>query len=376
MNKLKICVVTASRSEYGTLRWLIDEIVKDNDLCLQLIVTGSHLSFEQGCTYLEIEKDGYQISEKIEMLMSSSSLVGIVKSMGICSLSIGEVFSRLMPNIVVVLGDRYELLPICSAALIMNISIAHISGGDITKGAIDDQIRNAITMMASIHFPGVKDSAHRLERMIGSNKNIYPVGEPGLDNFTRLNLLPREELANNLNLDVNKQWILLTYHPETRISLEKNIAILKNIVSDILDAGENFQLIVTKANADYGGVQINEYLTQQSQKRGFILFDSLGQLRYMSLMRNVYCIIGNSSSGIIEAPFLGKSVINIGNRQEGRYFCENIINVSGEKGTVGKALNQLKQTDHSYKPDNYYGDGLTSVKIKEYIKAFLLTKDK
>ena len=376
MSELKICIVTASRAEYGTLRWLIDEIANDNDLCLQLIVTGSHLSNEQGYTYLQIEEDGYHIDEKLEMLMASSSLVGIVKSMGICSLSIGEAFARLMPDIIVVLGDRYELLPICSAALLMNIPIAHISGGDVTLGAIDDQIRNAVTMMASVHFPGVKESALRIARMIGNNKNIYAVGEPGLDNFIRLELFSREDLAHYLNLDVNKQWILLTFHPETKKDLEENMIILMNIVSEILEMGKNFQLIVTKANADYGGVQINEYLTLESEKRDFFLFSSLGQLRYLSLMKYVYCVIGNSSSGIIEAPFLGKPVINIGKRQEGRHTCENVINVSGKKGSVRDALNKLLKTSNIFNPDYYYGDGLTSNKIKTHIKEFLLNNNK
>ena len=191
----KVCIVTASRSEYGLLRWLIDEVNNDHQLCLQLIVTGTHLSPEFGLTYTEIEKDGYEINEKVDMQISSSDQSGIVKSMGICSIGFSDVFDRLKPDVVIVLGDRYELLPICGAALLMKIPIAHISGGDITEGAIDDQVRNAVTMMATLHFPGVENSAKRIERMRGASKGIHPVGEPGLDNFIRLTLWNRENLA-------------------------------------------------------------------------------------------------------------------------------------------------------------------------------------
>ena len=367
----KVCVVTASRAEYGLLRWLIDEIQNDLELELQLIVTGSHLSNEHGNTYREIEKDGYHINFRVEMLLSSLTKSGIAKSMGVCSIGIADAFVQLNPDLLIVLGDRYELLPICSTALVMNIPIAHISGGDITEGAIDDQIRNAVTMLSDIHFPGVKDSADRIIRMRGTSENVFIVGEPGLDNFIRLNLLDRDLLSGELKIDKEKNWILLTYHPETKITLEKNLERVYDIIN-ILKEKENIQVIITRSNADFGGAEINNYWDSISNAlpNKFKLFDSLGQLNYLSIMKESYCIIGNSSSGIIEAPFLKKPVINIGDRQTGRYLCDNVFTVSGAINTLNEGFEKVVtfyNNNHTISC-NYYGDGKTSIKIKEHIK--------
>lgn len=366
----KLCIITASRSEYGLLRWLIDEVKNDELLILQLVVTGTHLSAEYGLTYTEIENDGYRIDEKVDAFLSTSSLEGIVKSMGYCSIGFSETLNRLKPDIIVVLGDRYELLPICSAALVMNIPIAHISGGDITEGAIDNQIRNAVTMMASLHFPGVKDSAERIERMIGSTQNIYTVGEPGLDNFRRLKLWNRQNLAKNLLLDISKKWILLTYHPETKLQLDENLTAIENIIA-ALDSQNDIQVIITGANSDYGGKQINDILkniaSNNSSKYKF--YNSLGQLRYLSFMKEVAFVIGNSSSGIVEAPFLAKAVVNVGERQKGRYISANIINTSNELNSIRVVIEKAICLNVS--ADNYFGEGNSSMKIKDTIKNFL-----
>ena len=199
----KVCIITAARSEYGLMRWIIDSVYKDPDLELQLVVTGAHLSPEQGLTYRFIEEDGYPIAEKVPMLLSCDDEVGIAKSMGVCSISLADTFKRLQPDIIVVLGDRYELLPIVSTALVMRIPVAHIAGGDVTEGAIDDEIRNAVTMMSSIHFPGVEAAGNNIHRMLGTYKNVYAVGEVGLDSFNRLELWDKSETAKNLNLDLN-----------------------------------------------------------------------------------------------------------------------------------------------------------------------------
>lgn len=366
----KICVVTATRSEYGILRWLIDEIKNDEQLVLQLVVTGTHLSPQFGLTYKEIEGDGYLIDEKLEILMSSYSEVGVVKTMGICSIGFADILRRNSPHIVVVLGDRYELLPICSAALMMNIPIAHISGGDVTEGAIDDQIRNAITMMATLHFPGVEESAKRIERMRNNSNGIYTVGEPGLDNFNRLKLWSRKVIAGNLLLDIEKDWVLLTYHPETKITLEENLQAISNIVT-VLSEIENIEVVITGANSDFGGAQLNEIFKNISNvNQKFKYFDSLGQLRYLSLMKEVAFVIGNSSSGLVEAPFLSKKVINIGNRQKGRYISDNIICTDIEYYSILDSINRMNEINVKF--DYYYGDGNASLKIKEYIKEYLL----
>lgn len=375
MNKKKVCVITAARSEYGLLRWLIDEIQKDVCLKLQLVVTGSHLSPEYGNTYKEIENDGYTIDWKVEMLLSSSSKVGISKSMGLCSIGISDAFDTLKPDLIVVLGDRYELLPICSVALVMGIPVAHISGGDITEGAIDDQVRNAITMMSTLHFPGVISSAKRITQMLNSTKNVFVVGEPGLENFKRLTLLNRKSLAESLSLDVNKKWILVTQHPETKISLDNNLILASNIVST-LDLFDDIQVVITKANADFGGIEINDYFESvallNSDKYKF--HSSLGQLRYLSFMNEAFCIIGNSSSGIFEAPYLAKPVINIGNRQKGRYLCKNIVTVSGYNDSIYKAFKTIDSNSFFSElfPDFYFGNGSTSIEIKKQLKKYLL----
>ena len=191
----KICIVTAARSEYGVLHWIIDEVNNDKDLELQLVVTGAHLSIDQGLTYKFIEQDGYPIVEKVPILLSGDDDVSIAKTMGVCSISMADTFKRLNPDLIVVLGDRYELLPIVSTALVMRIPVAHISGGDVTEGAIDDEVRNAVSMMSTLHFPGVEDSAKNLHRMLGKDKNVFAVGEPGLDSFLRMNLWDKDETA-------------------------------------------------------------------------------------------------------------------------------------------------------------------------------------
>lgn len=368
----KVCIVTAARSEYGLLRWLMEDVKRDDELVLQLLVSGSHLSMEQGLTYKQIEADGFFIDEKVEMLLSSHTDVGIVKSMGLCSIGIADSLKRLSPDLLVVLGDRYELLPICSAALLMSIPIAHISGGDVTEGAIDDQVRNAVTMMATLHFPGVKESADRIVKMRGSSQNIWACGEPGLDNFTRLSLCDRIVLAADLQINETKKWILVSYHPETRMSLEQNIGVVGRI-QEALDELEGIEVVITRANADLGGVEINMYwegLVMRNAKK-YKLFDSLGQLRYLSLMKEAACVLGNSSSGIVEASFLGVPVLNIGRRQKGRYLCKNIISLEKEDENICEILNKLLQDKRADLVDNYYGDGHTSERIKGKIKEYL-----
>jgi UDP-hydrolysing UDP-N-acetyl-D-glucosamine 2-epimerase len=372
MNKCKICVITAARSEYGLLRWLIDELHHDTELELQLIVTGTHLSAQYGNTLSEIESDGYPIAVKVDMNLKVDTTNNIAKSMGNCSIGMAEAFQTLKPDIIVVLGDRYELLPICNTALIMNIPIAHISGGDITEGAIDDKIRNAVSMMSTLHFPGVEDSANNLRRMCG-NKNIFVAGEPGLENFLRLELMSREVLADSLSIDANRKWILVTQHSETTISIQENLLMAKNII-EALKTLEDYEFIITKSNADSGGNDINIYFEKICfEDSRFKLFASLGQLRYLSFMKEADFLIGNSSSGIVEAPYLAKPVINIGERQTGRYMSNNIISATGYDSSVFNAVEMVQSLKWRslLKEDYYYGDGMSAKKIKDVIKNFL-----
>lgn len=368
--KYKICVITAARSEYGPLQWLITDIENDPIFENTLIVTGSHLSPEQGLTFRQIEEDGHCITRKVEYLLDSNSALGVAKSAGLCGLSFADVLNDLSPDILIVLGDRYELLPICTSALLQNIPIAHISGGDVTEGAIDNQIRNAITMMASIHFPGTQESAENIERMRGSKDGVFNVGEPGLETFRRRKLFDRYELAESLSIDPTKKWIICTLHPETMESKAYNLQMAKNMI-DAVHSIDNSEVIITAANADFGGNEMNNYFRNVCKdSHNFQFIHSLGHHRYLSIMKEAYALIGNTSSGIVEAPFLGIPVVNIGNRQLGRHLCRNIISVEGT--SVVDLLEAIKKIpDKRMNPDYYFGDGHTSKKIITNIKEFL-----
>ena len=361
-----ICVVTATRSEYGLLRWIIDILSKDKDVNLQIVATGSHLSKEFGMTYHFIEHDGYTIDAKIDMELHTEDLYSIPRSMGICAEKISYAFRSLKPDMIVILGDRYELLPIVNTALLFNIPIAHISGGDITEGAIDNEVRNAVTMMSSLHFPGTEESAVRLRRMLGMDENIYVVGEPGLDSFLRHQLMTRSELAEQLNLNASKQWMLVTLHSETKESLDYNLQMTENLYN-VMIGQKNVQFVVTKANADFGGSQINKYWDAK-QDDDVRVVASLGQLRYLSFMSQVECVLGNSSSGIVEAPFLGIPVVNIGNRQKGRHICKNVICCGISQQEIEKAISYI--VDYRL-IDKFWGDGHASEQIVQHIKDYL-----
>ena len=366
----KICIVTAARSEYGVLHWVIDEINNDKDLKMQLIVTGAHLSLEQGLTYRFIEQDGYTISAKVDMHLASDDKANLVRSMGKCSEGFADVFEDLKPDLVVVLGDRYELLPIVSAALVMRIPIAHISGGDVTEGAIDDEVRNAVSMMSTLHFPGVIDSAKNLHRMLGSEKNVYAVGEPGLDSFLRYKLWDKETTAKELNLDLQKKWCLVTLHPETKISLEENVNMVQSLYASMQQT-HVIQYVITKANTDAGGAAINDFWVEVVKNNSNVqLYASLGQIRYLSFMKHADMVIGNSSSGIIEAPFMGTPVVNIGDRQKGRHICKNVICCGRSQKEIIKAVFKANKTERII--DTYWGDGHSSERIVAEIKKYLL----
>lgn len=365
----KICFVTAARSEYGLLKWLMHDIDADSKFQLQLIVTGGHLLKEQGHTIDAIIADGFKIDAVVDANLDTSSTEKIASSMGRMAEKFAPVFSELKPDLLFVLGDRYELLPICNTAFVMRIPIAHLSGGDVTEGAIDDGVRNTVTMLADYHFPGPIESAKNIERMRGNIKNIWPVGEPGLDAFNRIELMSRTQLADNLGLDVNKKWCLMTYHSETRESLEYNLSAVQNCF-DALSIHNNLQVVMTYANADFGGEKINEQLEKkaESSPSQFKVVPSLGQLRYLSFMKQVSLVIGNSSSGIVEAPSLGVPVVNIGERQKGRYQCKNIIQCKNDLGAITSAVNSCFEKKLDNSDCNFWGNGHASENILKILK--------
>ena len=365
----KICIVTATRAEYGYLKWLIKDINEDSSLELQLIVTGAHLVKEQGYTIDIIKKDGFPISKIVDAKIDNSTSKTICQTMTRYGDGFSEVFDELKPDCVVVLGDRYELLPICSTAFMMKIPIVHLCGGDVTEGCLDDGVRNAVTMMATYHFPITKESAANIIRMRGSDKNVMAVGSTSLDTFNHIELMSRKELSDNLHLDINKNWCLCTFHSETVESIDYNVQTANNIIEALKNL-ENYQIVITKANTDLGGIEINKYMERAATENSenFKLVPSLGQLRYLSFMKQVKLVIGNSSSGILESPFLAIPTVNVGNRQKGRYQCNNVVQSGSSKDdiycAIQKALSKVISKDDTY----YYGDGHASEKILEILK--------
>jgi UDP-hydrolysing UDP-N-acetyl-D-glucosamine 2-epimerase len=351
----------------------MEELKAASDFELQTLVTGAHFSPEYGDTYREIERDGFAIDARIEMLLSSGTAVGIAKSMGLCGIGVADAFDRMRPDLLLVLGDRYELLPICSTALVMRIPIAHLSGGDITEGAIDDEVRNAVTQMASVHFPGTAGSARRVISMGAHSDRVFAVGESGLDNFRRLPKIDRDVLAHDLGLDPSKKWILFTYHPETKLDMEANLGVLEASLLSSLRI-EGCQILATYANSDFGGSEINrrlEALATTSSGR-LIVKKNLGQLRYTNMLRHAALMVGNSSSGIYETQIVRLPVVNIGNRQTGRFKPENIVDCIGDAASVSAAIK--KALDINFLASiaeipQYYGDGRTAERIIEILRG-------
>ena len=370
--KIKICFVTAARSEYGLLKWLMHDVKESDKFQLQLIVTGGHLIQEQGHTIDQIIEDGFKPNAIVDAQLDTSSTTAIAASMGRMAEKFAPAFEILKPDYLLVLGDRYELLPIVNTAFVMRIPIIHLSGGDVTEGAIDDGVRNAVTMLATYHFPGTEDSRKNIIRMRGSEKNVWAVGEPGLDAFNREQLMNREELSENLGLEYDSKWALMTYHAETRESLEYNLNTVKNCI-EALKALSDYQVVMTFANADFGGKEINELLVKagESYPDKFKVIPSLGHLRYLSFMKQAAFVIGNSSSGIVEAPFMKIPVLNIGDRQKGRYQCNNIVQSGTRLDEIKKAIHKALNMDVNDSDLSYWGNGHTSEKIMTILSYVL-----
>ena len=371
MNLRKICVVTGTRAEYGLLFWLMKEIEKDDDLELQVVVTGMHLSPEFGLTYKEIEKK-FKIDKKIEMLLSSDTAVGISKSMGLAQISFAEAYEELRPDILVVLGDRYEIF---SAAMIARIPIAHLHGGETTEGAFDEPIRHSITKMSHVHFTATEEYKNRVIQLGEHPRTVFNVGGLGIENIKRLKLLNKEEFEKSINFKLNQKNILVTFHSvtlESDTTREQFQALL-----DAVDWLEDTHIIFTKANSDTNGRIINQmidkYVAKNSRKSA--VFTSLGQLRYLSALQFVDAAVGNSSSGLAEVPTFKIGTINIGDRQKGRMQADSIINCIPIKKSIMEAFKELylKEFQDGLKNvHNPYGDGCASKKIVKKLKKMKL----
>ena len=325
MGRKRACVVTGCRAEYGLLQGVIEKIAQDNELELQIVATGMHLSPEFGLTRNEIVKDGYEITEQIEMLLSSDSSIGVIKSMGLGMIGFADAYKRLNPDIVVVLGDRFEIFAAATAAFIARIPIAHIGGGDVTEGAFDDSIRHSITKMANLHFVTNEDSRRRVCQL-GENKAlVHLVGHPGIDRIRTLKLLTKESLEKVLNFKFQKQNFLVTYHPAT-LSLKDAGTEFNELLSALSEFSEDTGILLTKSNADPQGRVISSMIDKFTKlHENASSYVSLGQLNYFSVVKYVDIVIGNSSSGICEVPSLNKPTVNIGDRQKGRFFGKSVI---------------------------------------------------
>lgn len=374
----KICVVTGTRAEYGLLKPLLKRISEDKDFNLQLVVTGMHLSSEFGLTYKEIIKDKFEITEKVEMLLSSDTEVGISKSMGLAMISFSEVFERIKPDMLIVLGDRYEVFAVATVAMMARIPIAHLHGGETTEGATDEALRHSITKMSYLHFTSNDTYRNRVIQLGEEPSRVFNVGPIGAESIKTIDFIKKEKLEEDLGIKFNQKTALLTFHPTT---LENNSSEeqFENILR-ALDEFDNLKIIFTKANSDANGRIINsmidKYVLENPKKS--VAFTSLGQLRYLSAMKYCDIVIGNSSSGIIEAPILKKPTVNIGDRQKGRIQEDSIFNCKPIKAeiiqSINKALfrninNSLDKTEKSNK------EVYASQKIILIIKEFLI-KDK
>jgi len=369
--KKTVCLVTGSRAEYGLLRPLIEELLSEAAFTLQLLVTGSHLSPEFGLTYQEIEADGYQIDEKVEVVMSSDSPIGICKSMGLGLISFSEAYARLQPDLIIVLGDRYEIFSAVSAAHISRIPVAHLHGGEVTEGAFDDALRHSITKMSHLHFTSTEIYRKRVIQLGENPDRVFNVGAIGLDNLTRLKLLSQDEFETAVGLRLNRHNLLCTFHP---VTLEQGTSVSQvQGLLNVLAQQEDTNIIFTKSNADTDGRIINQLLDEFIQKdvNRYKSFVSLGQLRYLSAMQYVDGVIGNSSSGIIEAPGFGIGTVNIGNRQAGRIKSESVIDCEPTETAIASALKTLYSPGFKKLRENAtnpYGDGQTAPRIVNILR--------
>ncbi|WP_233578351.1 UDP-N-acetylglucosamine 2-epimerase [Aquitalea sp. FJL05] len=375
MSNRKICIVTGSRAEYGLLRWLATDLRADPDVHLQFLVTGMHLAHEYGFTIKEIHADGFHVDETIESQLASDSNIGMVKSMGLGMIGCADAFRRLQPDVVVLLGDRYEILAAAQASALMGIPVAHISGGEVTEGAVDDWIRHAITKCAWWHFAATEQYCQRIIQLGETPDRVFNTGDPGLDSISRLSLLTREQLEAEIGLSLQDPLFMVTYHPATLG--DESPALSFGKVLNALDRFPQATVIMTKPNADAGGRELAdmaERWVQKNQHRARC-FVSMGQLRYLSTMRLANVVIGNSSSGIVEAPAAKVATVNIGPRQDGRLKASSIMDCPDDESAIVATINlALSETTRAALPAtvSLYGECGASERMKHLLTSLPL----
>lgn len=375
----KICVVTGTRAEYGLLAPLMSLLKQDSDIDFQLVVTGAHLSAQHGSTLKFIEQDGFVANALVDLALSDDSTLGVANAAGRATSQLADAFAKLKPDVVVVLGDRYEILGAAQAALILGIPIAHIHGGEVTTGAFDDSIRHAITKMSNLHFCAAEDYQRRVIQLGESPDTVFNVGALGVDVLLNIPKMSRDELSSVVGIELGKELLLVTFHPTTRSEMT-----VATELHELLGALEHFALatiVFTGVNADPGyslvNNEIQKFVARDSSRR--VLHNSLGQKSYINLMSIADVVIGNSSSGIIEAPALHVATVNIGTRQDGRLRADSIIDVKfGQneiRTAIETALSPLFKSRCSTATSKY-GYGNTAKNIADTLKNATLTTHK
>lgn len=370
----KISILTATRAEYGLLKPIIEKLSSIPEFDVRVVVTGAHLSPEFGLTYKEIEQDGIVIDEKIEMLLSADTPAAISKSMGLALISFADYFERLKPDMLIVLGDRYETLAVCIAAMNQRIPIAHLYGGETTEGAVDESIRHAITKLSYLHFTSTDEYRGRVIQLGEQPSRVFTVGAVGIENILNQKLMDKGKLERSINFNLDKPYAIVTFHPvtlEDDQSAEQFQALL-----DVCKKYQDMRFIFTKSNADANGRIINKMIDLYTQENEHaIAFTSLGLIRYLSALKYCTLVIGNSSSGLLEAPSFGIPTINIGDRQKGRLQADSVINCEPVLEDIERAMELALSNDFNStakKTINPYGDGNTSEKIAEIIIDYLV----
>lgn len=369
----KISILTATRAEYGLLKPIIKKLMKVSDFDVRVVVTGAHLSPEFGLTYKEIEQDGINIDEKIEILLSGDTPSAISKSMGLAMINFADYFSKLNPDILIVLGDRYETLAVCCAAMNQRIPIAHLYGGEITEGAIDESIRHAITKLSYLHFTSTEEYRSRVIQLGEQPNRVFCVGAIGIENILKEKLMSKDELEVSIDFKLDKPYGMITFHP---VTLEENNSAKQfEALLNICKKHKDMKFIFSKANADANGRIINQIIDRfVNDNDNAVVFTSLGMVRYLSAIKYSAMVIGNSSSGLVEAPSFGVPTINIGDRQKGRLQSKSVINCEPISEEIEEAITLALTEESKNKARNTvnpYGNGNTSVKIVDVITDFL-----
>ncbi len=366
----KICVITGSRAEYGLMKPLIQALHNHRHVHLQIVVTGAHLSRDFGLTYREIIKDGFTIDAKVPSLVIEGGDIAVSASMGQGMTGMAKAYSRLKPDLIIGMGDRYEMFAAFAAAMVAGIPIAHFSGGELTEGAYDDAIRHAMTKMSHLHFTSTEEYRKRVIQLGEQPKRVFNVGEIGLCDVKSMTLLSDQQLEQQLGFRFADHNYLITFHPET-LSAKKTEQNLKELLK-ALDAVKNSLFIFTKSNADTGGVNFNKIIAKfVKQRPGLaVFFDSLGRLRYLSMFKYIDAVVGNSSSGLVEAPSFAVPTINIGSRQEGRAKADSVIDCLPTKDEIFKAIKYAAGKSFQMKlrsVRNPYGDGKSIGKVMDVL---------